>query len=129
MKIYGRDHKLPISTAVAHGGLLYLSGHVGFDDAGAVVPGGLTAQTQRTLELLDRALAQAGVGRNDLVVMRVYLKHVERDFAAMNEVFSEWIADHRPARTTVGAELARAELLVEIDGIAALPDVAEPARC
>ncbi|MEM1097155.1 MAG: RidA family protein [Planctomycetota bacterium] len=122
MKIYGRDHALPISTAVAHGGLLYISGHVGFDEDGNVVPGGIGPQTRRTLALIDDALALAGATRENLVTMRVFLKHVERDFGPMNEVFSEWIGGHRPARTTVGAELARPDLLVEIDAIAALAD-------
>ncbi|MEM6332289.1 MAG: RidA family protein [Planctomycetota bacterium] len=125
MKIYGTDHQLPISTAVAHGGLLYISGHVGFDDSGAVVPGGIKPQTDRTLELIDEALSLAGVTRENLLTMRVFLKYVQQDFAPMNEVFLEWIGAHRPARTTVGAELAQDELLVEIDGIAALPDAVE----
>lgn len=122
MKIYGVDDKLPISTAVAHGGLLYISGHVGYDeDTGKVVPGGIEAQTRQTLKYIDMALHEAGLTRNELITMRVFLKEVERDFAAMNKVFSEWIGEHRPARTTVGSELADRELLIEVDGIAALP--------
>ncbi|MEM6852779.1 MAG: RidA family protein [Planctomycetota bacterium] len=121
MKIFGLEHKLPISSAVAHAGLLYISGHVGFADDGTVVTGGIEAQTRRTLDLIDGVLAEAGVKRDDLISMQVYLKYVERDFASMNKVFAAWIGDHRPARTTVGTELANAELLVEIDGIAAYP--------
>ncbi|MEM6391575.1 MAG: RidA family protein [Planctomycetota bacterium] len=122
MRVYGVDEKLPISTAVAHGGLLYISGHVGFDEeTGEVVPGGIEAQTRQTLKYIDMALHEAGVTRNELVTMRVFLKDVERDFGAMNKVFAEWIGDHRPARTTVGSALAVSDLLIEVDGIAALP--------
>ncbi|MEM6553581.1 MAG: RidA family protein [Planctomycetota bacterium] len=122
MRIYGADQKLPISTAVAHRGLLYISGHVGFDEeTGAVVSGGIEAQTRQTLKYIDKALHKAGVTRNELITMRVFLKEVERDFGPMNKVFAEWIGDHRPARTTVGSDLAVADLLIEVDGIAALP--------
>jgi 2-iminobutanoate/2-iminopropanoate deaminase len=41
-----------------------------------------------------------------------------RDFAAMNEVYSEFFAAAKPARTTVEAKFAIPEMKVEIDCIA-----------
>ena len=122
LRIIEPDPDLPISTGVVHNGLFYVSGHVGFwPGTSNPIAGDLAAQTRQTLEDLDAAMEKAGTDRSRIVTMRVFLAEVQRDFDGMNKVFREWIGDHRPARTTVGAPLAVDGLLVEIDAVVAMP--------
>lgn len=103
-----------LSGAVVHGGLVYLSGQVPdnrqLDCAG---------QTEEVLGKLDALLQQAGSSRAQLLSVQIWLKDIERDFSAMNEVWTRWLpADAAPARATVEARLAAADVLVEIMAIA-----------
>ncbi len=122
LQIIEPDSELPISTGVVHAGLFYVSGHVGFwPGTSKPIAGDLAGQTRQTLQDLDAAMEKAGTHRGRIVTMRVFLAEVQRDFAEMNLVFREWIGDHRPARTTVGASLAVEGLLIEIDAVVAMP--------
>ncbi|MCP5046663.1 MAG: hypothetical protein GY940_05800 [bacterium] len=54
-----RKMKLPFSEAVRVGKMLYLSGRIGFDyKKGALVPGGIAAETKQALENMKRVLEQ-----------------------------------------------------------------------
>lgn len=112
---------VPISLATIHDGIVYVSGHVAFKP-GTTEPfsDDIKEQTAETLRQIDEVLQEAGSSRDKLLMVRVYLTDPKKHFAPMNDVYREWIGDHRSARTTVGAELAVEGLLVEIDAIAAI---------
>jgi 2-iminobutanoate/2-iminopropanoate deaminase len=57
-----------------------------------------------------------------VVKATVHLQHVERDFAAFNEVYARRFPQPYPVRTTVGSQLLG--ILVEIDVVAVRPDPA-----
>mmetsp|Transcript_18942 Transcript_18942/g.21221 ORF Transcript_18942/g.21221 Transcript_18942/m.21221 type:complete len:144 (+) Transcript_18942:27-458(+) len=72
-------------------------------------------QTQNILSQLDALLATAGGRKQDITHVAIWLVDIENDFAAFNAVYDRWLLPSaKPARATVGAPLARAELLVEI---------------
>ena len=51
----------PYAQAIRADGIVYTSGQIGLDPAtGALVPGGIEAQTRRVLENLKAVLAAAG---------------------------------------------------------------------
>ncbi|AEJ11474.1 MULTISPECIES: RidA family protein [Pseudomonas] len=103
-----------LSGAVTFGDLVFLSGQVPDDatDAGG--------QTRQVLEKIDALLAEAGSDKDHLLSATIYLKDIGKDFAAMNEVWSAWLSPGQaPSRTTLQAELARPQVLVEITVIAA----------
>ncbi|MCX7078906.1 MAG: RidA family protein [Pseudomonas sp.] len=103
-----------LSGAVTFGDLIFLSGQV---------PGASTevsGQTREVLDKIDALLAEAGSDKDHLLSATIYLKDIQNDFPAMNEVWSAWLSPGQaPTRTTVQAELARPEVLVEITVIAA----------
>jgi 2-iminobutanoate/2-iminopropanoate deaminase len=112
---------LPLSSATIHNGTLYVSGQVGFKPGTTqVVSDDVSEQCRRTFEILDEILKAAGTSKIKIIRSGVYLKHVERDFAAFNACYAEWMGDHRPARSTIEANMALPEILVEIDCVAAL---------
>lgn len=102
------------SDAVIVGDLIFLAGHVAEQTRGQSVK----VQTEEVLLSLDETLAQAGVSKNNLVSVTIYLADMV-GFAAMNEAWDVWVAkDHAPARATVEARLAYPDLLVEMTAIA-----------
>lgn len=111
----------PYSQAVRVGDFLYTSGQVGLDPAsGAVVEGGIEAQTTRVLENLKAVLEAAGIGLENAVKTTVFLKNMG-DFAAMNAIYAQYLAPEgvvAPARSTVEVARLPKDGLVEIEVIA-----------
>ena len=69
---------------------------------------------------IDSLLAQAGTDKKNLLTAQIWLKDIEKDFAAMNQVWSAWLdPQHKPVRATVQAPMARPSILVEIQVTAA----------
>ena len=108
----------PYSQAVVSGGLVFCSGQVGLDPkTGAVVEGGVGAQTRRVLENLAAVLGSAGSSLANVVRCTVFLKNMS-DFAAMNEVYAQFFTKDFPSRSTVEVARLPKDALVEIDCIA-----------
>lgn len=80
------------------------------EDCSAAIEG----QTADVLAQLDRLLDRAGVGREGLVRVQIWLADMQ-DFDAMNRVYDAWVgAENQPARACVGAQLASPDYLIEI---------------
>jgi 2-iminobutanoate/2-iminopropanoate deaminase len=108
----------PYSQAVTHGELVFCSGQVALDPAtGQLVEGDVAAQTRQALSNLEAVLVAAGASLSRVVKTTVFLKSMD-DFAAMNAVYAERFADHRPARSTVEVSRLPRDARVEIEAIA-----------
>jgi len=108
----------PYEQAIKVGDFIYVSGQIPLDPAtGNLVEGNITAQTRRVMENLSAVLSAAGSSFERVVKTTVFLKNIS-DFAAMNQVYGEYLNSAKPARSTVAvADLPRGAL-VEIDLIA-----------
>ena len=105
-----------MSKIVIHNGVVYTSGQTA-GDAGDCVK----AQTQATLDKVDALLKEAGTSKSHALSATIWLKDINRDFKAMNEVWNAWVdPENKPVRATVEAAMAREILLVEIQVTAAL---------
>jgi len=92
----------PYSQAVLVGDTLFAAGQIGLDPAsGALVAGGIQAETRQALRNLGAVLDEAGFSFADVVMAHVYLADLA-EFAAMNEVYAEFFGAPAPARATVG---------------------------
>lgn len=77
--------------------------------------GGIEAQTADVLAKIDEYLGSVGSSRDKLLMVQIWLKDIERDFAGMNSVWEKWIPeDPVPTRATCEARLATPAMLVEI---------------
>ncbi len=112
----------PYSPAVRAGDFIYVSGQVPVDPlTNQTVLGDIQQETRQVLNNISRILEGCGASRADVVKCQVYLSDV-KDFAAMNEVYTEFFGDAKPARTTIGvAALPLPGAKVEIDAIAYKP--------
>jgi 2-iminobutanoate/2-iminopropanoate deaminase len=108
----------PYEQAIKANGFIYTAGQIPIDPkTGNVVEGGIAAQTRQVLENLKAVLEAGGATLDRVVKATVFLKNMA-DFAAMNEVYAQYLGSVKPARSTVAvAELPRGAL-IEIDLVA-----------
>jgi len=85
------------------------SGQIGLDPkTGALVAGGIVAETERVIDNLEAILGSAGASLAHVVKTTVFLAEMA-DFGAMNEIYARRFPEPKPARTTVAVrELPRA---------------------
>jgi len=100
---------LPFSPGIKYGDLIFVSGQGPIDQNGRVVPGDIRSQTKTTLENFRGVLKVAGSSLDHVLQTTVYLSNLD-DFSGMNETYSAFFPDPKPARTTVrGGTLVRYE--------------------
>ena len=110
----------PYSQAVRTESLVYTAGQLGLDPAtGELVEGGIEAQTRRVLLNLKSVLEAADSGLNFVVKTTVFLKDMN-DFAKMNAIYSEFLGENPPARSTIAVAGLPKGALVEIEAVAML---------
>ena len=109
------------AQGIVAGGFLFTAGQVGLDPAtGALVEGGLEAQTQRALDNIRAVVTAAGLSIADIVKVTLYLTDMSK-FPAVNALYERFLEGHRPVRTTVGVSSLPGGSLVEVDAIATMP--------
>lgn len=119
-KAFGPSVHTPLSMGIRHGNILFVSGQVPIDfTGGRDTPQGVEAQTRFVLETIRDLLALEGADMSHVAKTTVFLTNIERDFAAMNEVYREMFPEPRPARSTFEVKLA-VDVTVEIEAIAIL---------
>lgn len=116
----GASANLPFSPAVRVGNVLYLSGQLGTDSTGNLVPGGIEAETRQALTNIKNLLEANGSSMDHVVKCLVMLADIG-EWARMNTVYVTFFPVHKPARSAFGTTgLARGGRL-EIECIATLP--------
>lgn len=108
----------PISKAYRSGNHLFVSGQLAFKPGGQLSTQGVEDQTELCLNNIEGILSDEGLSRSNIVKLTVWLAHVG-DFAKFNEVYQSFFGDHRPARSTVRADLMLQGARVEIEAVAA----------
>ena len=108
----------PYSQAIKAGGFIFVAGEKGIDPGtGKVVPGGIVAETRRTLDNIKGILAAGGASMDDVVATTVFMTDL-KEFAAMNEVYGEYFRKDPPGRTTVEVSAIPAGAHIEITATA-----------
>lgn len=103
--------------------ILLISGTASVDEEGRTVHAGdFCAQSWRTYRNITGLLEAEGASWKDVVRTTCYLRDIERDYEAFNEIrtqfFKEQGLNPLPASTGVQAILCRPDLLVEIEAMA-----------
>ena len=99
-----------MSSAVIHGGKVYLAGYVAEAAAGRSV----AEQTRDILEQIEETLLQAGSDKTKLLKVNIWLTDIST-IGEMNAAWDKWVVPGiTPARATVEAKLADPSWAVEI---------------
>src|SRR3990172_9380254 len=103
--------------------ILLISGTASVDENGQTVHAGdFRAQTWRTYRNITSLLEAEGASWKDVVRTTCYLRDIERDYAAFNEVRTQFFREQGlsplPASTGIQAILCRPDLLIEIEAMA-----------
>ena len=114
---------LPTFTSVVRAGdWIIVSGQLGIKD-GALVEGGVAAQTTQVVANLKAQLELAGAGLGDVAKTLCFLTAMDANtFAAFNQAYVAGFGSARPARSTVGVDALPLGGVVEIEAWAFKPE-------
>lgn len=111
---------LPFSPAVRVGNLLFLSGQIGASDAaGGLVPGGIEAETRQAMENIKDVLTRVGSSMDQVVKCTVMMADMA-EWSRMNTIYTTYFPNHKPARSSLGANGLALGARVEIECIAVM---------
>jgi reactive intermediate/imine deaminase len=115
------DPVAPFSHAVEADGWVFLTGQMPFTGTSntSAYPETIEEQTRQVMTNLIAVLQGCRLGLEDVVAVRVFLRHFDDDYARMNAVYATYFPHGRhPARTCVGVTGLARGARVEIDMIA-----------
>ena len=111
----------PYSQAIAVDGFVFCSGQAALDPVtGVLAEGGIEAETEVDHSNLTAVLEAAGCGWGDVIKSTVFLTDMA-DFAAMNAIYTRFVSEPKPARSTVAVAGLPKGARVEIEVIARRP--------
>lgn len=103
----------PYSQGTKVGNIIYTSGQLPIDpETGEMLEGDIQDLTRLAIENVLAVLEEAGASLEDIVKLTVFVQDIEQ-FSSINEVYSEFFSDHKPARSLV--EVAKLPLAGEIE--------------
>ena len=108
----------PYSQAVmTTGNMLFVSGQIPLvPETMEIVEGGIEAQTKRSLTSLIHIVEDAGFTKQTIAKVTIFIKDIN-DFATINDIYADFMGDHRPARAVVEVARLPKDVLVEMDCI------------
>lgn len=109
----------PYTPVVRAGDWVIVSGQLGMKD-GALVAGGVRAQTEQAIVNLKAQLATKGATLNDIAKTLCFLTDMDT-FQTFNEVYARDFGTARPARSTIGVKELPFGGAVEIEAWAFVP--------
>ncbi len=107
----------PYSQAVMTGELLFTSGQLGIDPVTNALPEGVEAQTRQSLQNIRAILEAAALDITDVIKTVVFIRNMA-DFSAVNEIYTSFFGDHKPARSCVEVSQLPKGGLIEIEVVA-----------
>jgi 2-iminobutanoate/2-iminopropanoate deaminase len=109
----------PYTPVVRAGDWIIVSGQLGIKD-GALVEGGVAAQTAQAVANLQAQLESVGAGLGDIAKTLCFLTDMDT-FATFNEAYVAGFGNARPARSTIGVAALPFGGAVEIEAWAFKP--------
>jgi reactive intermediate/imine deaminase len=115
---YGRPTR-PFTPATQVGDVLYLAGQIGTAASaqGGVVAGGIQAETRATMNNIKDVLEKSGSDMDHVFKCTVFMADM-KEWDAMNEVYTTFFPNHKPARSAFGATGLALNAKVEIECLA-----------
>jgi len=100
------------------GGLAHISGQLPVDSSGTpLADHTFTDQVKQVLPNVDGCLKKAVADRRSLVQVRVYVTDIKQ-WPLFNQIYGNWIGEHRPARAVAGVSELHYGVAVEVEALA-----------
>jgi len=106
-----------VVVPVGTGSLVFISGEIGRDAAGKLVPGGMEAEARQCFANIRYALERAGASFEHVVRITAYVKDLA-DYPAYAKVRSEIFGADWPASASVGVSDLLFGARLEVDAVA-----------
>ena len=108
----------PYSQAIqADNGMVWLSGQIGLDATTGELKEGLEDQTKQIFINIEGVLEAAGLTKTNIVKTTVFVTNIG-DFLKVNDLYSQFFGDHKPARSTVEVSSLPKGAVIEIEVLA-----------
>ncbi|KAL4237000.1 2-iminobutanoate/2-iminopropanoate deaminase [Mactra antiquata] len=118
----------PYSQAVIADRTMYVSGQIGLDvNTGKLVEGGVVAETEQVMKNMGEILKAAGCDYNNVVKCTVLLEDIN-NFKAVNDIYVQYFAQHKPARAAYQVGALPAGAKVEIEAIAIVGEIVDASQ-
>lgn len=113
----------PYSQAVVVDGFAFLSGQIPLDpETGNVVEGSIVEQTEQVMKNILAVLNHIGTDFSKVCKTTIFLTDLA-NFQTVNTVYSTWLGDYKPARSTIQVAALPKGVDIEIEMVANLkPD-------
>ena len=108
------EREIGYSRAVVDREWIFVSGTTGFNYETMTISDNVVDQVEQCLRNIDKALAEAGARKTDIVRVRYVLPRAE-EFESCWPVLRRYFADVRPAATMISAGLADPRIRIEIE--------------
>lgn len=110
----------PYSQAVLARGVLYIAGQIAIvPETGEIELSNIHSETHQVMKNLKGVLAAAKMNFSNVVKSTIFLKDMAQ-YAAINEVYSEYFSEKPPAREAVQVSQLPKNVNIEISLIAVL---------
>ncbi|NHN31090.1 RidA family protein [Paenibacillus agricola] len=113
----------PYSQAVKAGTFLFLSGQIPVNPAtNEVVEKDIVVQTKQVMNNIKAILDKESLTLDRIVKTTIFVTDMNQ-FATVNEIYGNFLGDHRPARSTVEVSRLPKDVLIEIEVVAYIGNI------
>lgn len=107
----------PYSQAIVDGGIVYASGQIPVDPATGEMKTSVSEAARQSLTNLKNLLEASGSDLENVLKVNIFITDMGK-FGELNEVYAEFFAHHRPARSCVEVTALPKDAVLEIEAIA-----------
>lgn len=108
----------PYSQAIKTENVLYLSGQIPVNpETNEIISNDIAEQTGQVMKNIKAILEEEDLSIERIVKTTIFLKDLSQ-FNIVNEEYSKFLGDHRPARSTIEVSRLPKDVQIEIEAIA-----------
>jgi len=123
-KIYPETMPVPkgyYSPAIVHNNTVYVSGQLALNENGEPQTASIEDETRQCMKNIETILLASGSSLQHILKVNVFIADIA-NWQIFNQVFTEIMGDHRPARIVVPCNQLNYGCGIEIDCIAAVAE-------